>query len=229
MQEAAQDSLDSSMQLSPISVDTKCEILNSLWDLDLNPPQFYNSDLDYDIYFAYYTDQCSLALHDGGRHILVRTHRDVIDIAGYLKCSTSRENIVRILHSKLPTMLPSNHEELVNASIDLTARLLLMTDFGCLQYGFTGRGQLLWTEESLEKAVEEYFGAPCSFGQESPRLERAFNARNLGRIAGIQIEWTMNLADHLRLIDEENKVFIFHHASFLECQLKRYVLHSNFV
>jgi len=53
------------------------------------------------------------------------------------------------------------------------------------------------------------------------KLEKIFNARNLGRIAGIEIEWTKNLADHLRLIDEDRKVAIFHHATYLECQLKK--------
>ncbi|KAM3080669.1 hypothetical protein ACMFMG_005604 [Clarireedia jacksonii] len=221
MQQAAQDSLDSWMHLTPISVDTKCEILNNLWNLHLDPEQFYTSDLDYDIYFAYYTEQYNDALHDGGRHISLRTHRDIIDIAGYIKTSTSRENIVRILHLKLPTPLPPDHEELVNASIDLTVRLLLMMNFGCLQYGFTGRKQLLWMEESLGKNVDEYFSASSGSSQERTRLERVFNAYNLERIAGIQIEWTMNLADHLQLIDEENKVFIFYYASFLECQLTK--------
>jgi hypothetical protein len=119
MQHAAQDSLDSSMQLSPISVDTKCEILKNLWNLALTPHQFYDNDFDYEIYFAYYTDQCSLALHDGGRHILLRTHRDVIDIASYIKSSLSRESIVQLLHSKFPTTSSSNKVVLVIWSVSL--------------------------------------------------------------------------------------------------------------
>ncbi|KAF2178669.1 hypothetical protein K469DRAFT_731671 [Zopfia rhizophila CBS 207.26] len=54
-----------------------------------------------------------------------------------------------------------------------------------------------------------------------------FTASNLERIAGIQIKLTDNLADHLRMIDKEDKfVAIFHHASFLKrqnrCWLKGY-------
>ncbi|PQE16259.1 fad-type 2 protein [Rutstroemia sp. NJR-2017a WRK4] len=212
------------MQLSPISVDTKCEILKNLWNLDLIPSQFYDSHFDYEIYFAYYTDQCSLALHDGGRHILLRTHRDVVDIASHIKCSLSREDIVQILHSKFPTTLPSSKDMLANASVDLAARLLLMMDFGCPQYGFTHQTQITWATKSLNEAVKEYFstssGPNRGSSQDSMRLERVFSARNLERIAGIQIEWTTNLADHLRLTDEEDKISIFHYASFLECQLK---------
>ena len=62
-----------------------------------------------------------------------------------------------------------------------------------------------------------------NLGSENVKLEKIFNAGNLGRIAGIEIEWTNNLADHLRVVDEDKKVAIFYHASFLECLVKRYV------
>jgi hypothetical protein len=221
MQMADQDSLDSSIQLSPISIQTKCSILTHFWAIDVRPDCYYDSELDYDAYFSYYTEQCSLALHDGGRHISARSHQDIIDIAKNLKKSMTREDLKQILRSKLSVPRPANEDELVNSSIDLTARLVLMIELGCLQYGFTGRKQLTWNENSLDEFVRECFGAPQCLGKETVKLERIFNARNLGRIAGIQIEWTKNLADHLRLIDEDKKVAIFHHASFLEYQLKK--------
>jgi hypothetical protein len=40
-------------------------------------------------------------------------------------------------------------------------------------------------------------------------------------MAGLEIVWTDNLADHLRLTDDDTKVHIFHHASFLEIQRTR--------
>ncbi|PQE11495.1 fad-type 2 protein [Rutstroemia sp. NJR-2017a BBW] len=99
-----------------------------------------------------------------------------------------------------------------------------MMDFGCPQYGFTHQTQITWATKSLNEAVKEYFstssGSNRGSSHDSVRLERVFSARNLERIAGIQIEWTTNLADHLRLTDEEDKISIFHYASFLECQLK---------
>jgi len=76
-----------------------------------------------------------------------------------------------------------------------------MVGFGCLQYGFTGRKQLVWTSNPLEEFVHGYFNAPQALGQENVILEKTFNARNLGRIAGMEIEWTNNLVDHLRLTD----------------------------
>jgi hypothetical protein len=56
------------------------------------------------------------------------------------------------------------------------------------------------------------------------KLEKLFNARSLERIGGISIDWTNNLADHLRVKDDRNdkiKVAIFHYASFLKTLKKR--------
>lgn len=219
---AAIESLDSSIQFSPINTETKCEILNQLWGITIRPSQYYTSDLDFNTYFSYYTEQCNDALHDGGRHVSVRTHRDILNITQDLKNSQTREAVKSTLGSKMRTPRPANEDELLDGSIDLVLRLLLMVEFGHLQYGFTGRKQLVWTSDPLEEFIHAYFNAPRALGQETVKLEKIFNARNLGRIAGIEIEWTNNLADHLRLTDGDKKVAIFHHASFLECQLKKY-------
>ena len=55
------------------------------------------------------------------------------------------------------------------------------------------------------------------------KLEKQFNALNLHRIAGIRIFWTDNLADHLRMMNDDKTVAIFYHASFLEYQKHKYV------
>ena len=41
-------------------------------------------------------------------------------------------------------------------------------------------------------------------------------------IAGIQITWTSNLADHLQMRDDDTRVANFNYASFLEYQRSRY-------
>ena len=234
MEMLARDSLAHSIQLDP-GISTKCEILNNLWDLNIDSTTFYNGDFNYDSYFAYYTEQCSLALHDAGKHISARTHRDIIEITRHLKNQLTRDAIKQLLRAKLPVPKPgndsndSNEEKLLDSSIDLAARLLLMMEFGNLQYGFSGLTELFWKPEDgpLKNFIAKYFTVSGTPGQESIKLERKFNARSLGRIAGIKIEWTKSLADHLRLIDDENKVLIFHYASFLECQRRRYVPRSK--
>jgi hypothetical protein len=221
MQMLRQGSLDESIQLEPISIDTKCEILSNLWDLNLTSADFYDGNSDYEAYFAYYIEQCNLALHDGGRHIWARTHRHIVDIAQHLKNSLTRDEIKKILEHKLPIPKPDNVKELLDSSIDLATRLLLMMEFGRLQYGFSGLKKLAWDNGSLEDRIKNHFQVSQRLGQESIKLEKIFNTRNLGRIAGLEIEWTKNLADHLHLIDDDKKVMIFHHASFLECQQTR--------
>jgi hypothetical protein len=48
------------------------------------------------------------------------------------------------------------------------------------------------------------------------KLSKIFNACNLQRISGIRVAWTSNLADHLSMRDDDTRVVIFHHATFLE-------------
>jgi hypothetical protein len=55
------------------------------------------------------------------------------------------------------------------------------------------------------------------------KLERVSNARNLERVAGIQVIWSSNIADHLQLEDDDTSVRLFLHASFLELDGDWYV------
>ena len=48
------------------------------------------------------------------------------------------------------------------------------------------------------------------------KLDRIFTTRNLERIAGLQIIWTSNILDHLRLMVDDTRIAIYHHASCLE-------------
>lgn len=96
-----------------------------------------------------------------------------------------------------------------------------MIDIGRLQYSFTGRQHVQWAASALRDSINNHFTAPIALHGETVKLERVFNARNLGRIGGIEIEWTKNLADHLSFDDYDQKVAIFHHASFLECHRRR--------
>lgn len=222
MESISGSGLNNPLQLSPISLGIQSELLKCLLNLSIGEEQICRSRVSYDAYFAYYTEQCNLALHDGGRHTLVRTHGDIILIVQHLKANASREQIRDLLNSKLPSPWPDNKDELIESSIDLAARLLLLMEFGGHQYGFSGHKQLMWKRGPLQGFVKEYLHSSCVLREERVKLERIFNARNLGRIAGIEIHWTENLSDHLRLIDEDKKVAVFHYASFLECQRERY-------
>jgi hypothetical protein len=94
-----------------------------------------------------------------------------------------------------------------------------MVEFGGQIHGFSGHTKLIWDDSSsLEDFVGSYFNQPPVLGNEGVKFQRICNARSIERIAGIQIVWTNNLADHLRLSDDDSKVEIYHQASFLDAQ-----------
>ncbi|KAL9100442.1 MAG: hypothetical protein Q9163_004187 [Psora crenata] len=91
-----------------------------------------------------------------------------------------------------------------------------MVEVGCIPNSFSGRKELKWEHGSLQEFIHTHFGVPGKLNNERVKLERLFVARNLERITGISIFWTNNLADHLRMMEHDTQVAIFHHASFLE-------------
>ncbi|KAF1963722.1 hypothetical protein CC80DRAFT_487052 [Byssothecium circinans] len=212
-------SLDGPLLDTPLPLSTENAIIDCCWG---RTPSL-NQHNDLRAYWNIYTKECENALHDGGRHTAVRTHRDTLDIVKLLKDDMPRDEIRRSLRSKLSKTY-QNEDELLGSSIDLAARLLLMVDFGNLPYGFSGRRQLHWDQGCLRDYLESYFRTPPALGHERVRIERVFNARNLGRMAGVEIIPTDNLVDHMRLTDDDTKVYIFNHASFLKLQSKNTIL-----
>lgn len=159
-------------------------------------------------------------MQDNGRHVLARTHQDVLDTVVNLKAGQLRDEIRDVLRLKFTR--PHPHElELIDRSIDLAATLLLMTDIGSIQHGFSGRQRLHWNQGSLQDCVESGFSSSISLDHKGVKLQRLFNAASLVRIAGLELVPTTNLLDHLRLTDDDTKLQIFFHASFLKHQSER--------
>ncbi|KAJ6437088.1 putative transcriptional regulatory protein [Purpureocillium lavendulum] len=93
-----------------------------------------------------------------------------------------------------------------------------MIDVGEQEFGVSGRHPIHWTNGCLRDVLANRFPSETQSAADSSRIGKLFNARNLSRIAGIEIRWTNNLANHLRLTDDDRTVFIFHHSSFLKLQ-----------
>ena len=75
-----------------------------------------------------------------------------------------------------------------------------------------------WENGTFKDFIEGNF---CKSRIDEPKiikLEKLFTAPNIERIAGISIRWTDNIVDHLRLVEDDSAVVIFHHASFLKWQ-----------
>lgn len=180
--------------------------------------QSSSRSLDVIPYWEFYIEECKLALHDSGRHIAIRTHADVVEIAAQIQSGLTRAEVKDIIQTKL-TSPHNNEDEILENSVDLVSSLLVMIHCGTVKFGFSGRTKLQWVHGSLRQHVEHYFAEPPVLGHERIKLEKNFTGPNLERIAGLEIVWTDNLIDHLRLSDDDTRVHIFHHAAFLECQL----------
>ncbi|OJD35266.1 uncharacterized protein BKCO1_1800016 [Diplodia corticola] len=190
-------------------------------------------------FFEYYLDQCEYSLRDGGKYVSVRTHRDILELASLIKDPrNTRKDVARKLRSPfddddisetssciapdmpVPTKEqynpPSVTEESIQGSIDLVARLLTMINFGKRDVGLGPRGRLMWMHGSLSFSCKQYFDKKPTLSMKAVQLEKVFNARNLQRFTGMEIEWTDNLADHLRMCEFDKKIRIFHHVTFLE-------------
>ena len=171
-------------------------------------------------YFNYYSEQCVAVYHAFVGRIPLSTHEDVVEIARQILGDLPRSTIQQNLNDKHSTLSAENqnHIELLNGSIDLVVRLLFMLDVGQFPRSHTGRAPLRWTEGCISEFLGTIFSQQTTLTHEGVKLDTQFTARNLDLIAGLEVELTTNLADHLILREEDNKVLIFHHASFLRNQ-----------
>jgi hypothetical protein len=208
--------------LDTITPATKYTLLESIWGL--NAAQLQKDDNALLIaYWQYYQATCAHALHDGGRHNLARTHQDIIELIGRMRNGDTRDDLRVALQSKL-SRIHHDEEEILDSTIDLAASLLLMIDFGNAKHGFSSSRQLEWCQGSLWDCLITYFSARRQLGHDGVKLPRTFNARNLDKIAGVEFVPTTNLLDHLRLTDDDTKVYVFHHVAFLKLQSQRYII-----
>lgn len=211
-----------------LQIQAKCTLADMMWG-----PTSRNHNLD--TYWAFYEKHCERSLHDEGRHIQCRTHKDIFDIVTLLKAGRTRSEIRDVLQAKF-TKQHANELYLLDNSINLAANVLLMVDFADDPYRFSGAHRLCWERGSLRDCLMNHFSSSPTLGHEATKLPRMFNASSLGRIARVHVVPTNNLLDHLRLVDDDSKLLVFHNASFLKrqtrseyvrgCQRRRTVLTS---
>jgi len=201
-----------------ISPETRRSIINGLWHHNLTTAAFKEIVAGTESYFRYYETQCELARH--GNECSARSHEDIIEIVRLLQVpEATREDIKSSLRLRLTGPTPDSSDDILSNSVDLAVRLWLMVNIGDLQRILMPGRSLYWTEGSLRDFMSSKF-CKQNILKERVKLEKLFNAHNLSRIAGIQIVWTSNLVDHLRMQDDDTRVAVFHHAFFLENQLR---------
>lgn len=200
-------SLDTALMLQPIPGSVRYAIIRAIFDTTVN-------DTDVESLSAYfqhwYEDQCRHLAST--RQISIRTHQELVEIVGLLK---NDDNLRSTVKNNLG-FGPSTSEAqqlLVDGSIDLAARTLLLLSVGTFRQSQMIGRNLEWSEGSLQSRVAEIF--PKSTFSGKIKLPRIFKASNLEKLAGLRIRWTSNLADHLLLSDDDQMVDLFHQITAL--------------
>ena len=156
--------------------------------------------------------ECRVAIQSGkGQHATVRSHTDIQAVAEMLSeyntKSAMKENL---RHSLSHQRTPEETNNMLEGSIMLVARLLTMIDIGPLPYKHTNQHSLAWQDENLPLGdlLELPFQESFTNAQEDLMFEEDFTAYDLQRYAGVEIAWTNNLADHLRLSRNRKRLSI---------------------
>ncbi|KAK4221764.1 hypothetical protein QBC38DRAFT_513396 [Podospora fimiseda] len=189
---------------------------------------------DLEPYFSYYSRQCHAFTVQRGRFLAARTHQDlaniISDFADNLDRQAIRSSIVGRLHPMNPSFNADNElEELLDRTIDLAARLFLMIEIGTVPDSISPAIPLKWMNGTIRQFTRHQFDIPPQLPCTGVKLPKLFNAQNLQRIGGITIRWTSDLSDHLRMVDDDERVAIFAYPSFLMLHLTSDIFPDGFI
>lgn len=211
-------SLDNSFLEEPIPQSTQEAIANCFWS---------NSRFQLQAYFQYYNNQSRFAVLSYSGHLPVKTHQDLINIASDILNGDPHHEVKARLVARRTQLGETDSEDSLNASIDLTLRLIYMVDVGIFRNAYSGRQRLVWDTGTSKTFIEnKVFRTEMRREHSGIKLEPVFNVCNIVRIGGFKVELTSNLSDHLLLRDTgvDKTITIFHHASFLMGQRQCVVL-----
>ena len=194
---AATSALDARLSPMPIKPPLQQAIIQQIFQID--------NSAKLDAYFRdWVEEQCDAATGQ----VSVQTYKEIVQIISFLQANLSRAEIVTSLH------VQCDDDDLIAASIDLAARIWLTLSIGTLPNSLSLGTSVTWNDGPLSSTVHSLWSLPRL--SDSIKLPKSFHAANIEKIAGIKIEWTSNLIDHLRLEDDDTKVLIYHQLSYLE-------------
>ena len=121
-------SVDSPLQIRPQTDAVKVQIVSTYWNAQCTANDQLKKCRWLELYFDYYKEQTTIALHELGRHASVRSHRDVMEIVELLKSQSSRQQILAELMTANSGVALNHSCRKLDSSIDLGIRLLTMVD-----------------------------------------------------------------------------------------------------
>ena len=205
-----------------LATHVRLTIINGIFQINLTTEEFLSRDGGLSAWFRdWFEEQCPAATNQ----VSAKTYQDLLQILTCIQSncqsiSTSRLELINQICAKFsssnPLLASDPKDAKLNASLTLAARLWLSISIDSLPHFFTPGYVIRWeSDQCLPDAVGKEF-SPKPQTTETVKLPKVFTAANLEKIAGIQVQWTSNLADHLTLKDDDKKVMFFHQASFLE-------------
>lgn len=199
----------------PTTIEEQAWIVSAMFGIDINKDDYKPFLSGINSYFQdWYDQQC----RDCAQNVSIRTHGDLAKVVGYLQEENATLNSV---FGKIRLELyESVKTSQLEASVILALRVCCAVSIGEIE-GSYPPGQILPWPGNPDAAISEQINskfAPQSLTDEVVKLPRLFNAKNVTKIAGIQVCWTSNLADHLLMRDDESKITVFHYASILKLQ-----------
>jgi hypothetical protein len=197
------------------------EVVKCLWGPRPSSWRLFNgergAELNMEAYFDYYQRQWEYFSQQGAscfkgfddlRHTVDKLNKD-------MDC----EEIAAELAGNRTTEPSKEEKQAIEGAINLASRVLVMAKIGRLEHEVVPQWNGLdWKDGSLRSFLHDHFHSAPRLGCEGVRLPKSFDAWSLENIGGVAIEFTDNLADHLRLTHDDTAVLVFHHASFLEYQ-----------
>lgn len=199
----------------PLSLSSRRKVRETHWGAEHALSQSPNDIEDpYNPYLSFYEAQCASVTQHWAQELWVADHEELLKVIHYIKAGDqTRESIASNLHEQWTVADKASIDDV----IALAARLLLMLSIGNPKHCLTlGQTMIDWNSGTLEELVTYNFSSKPVLS-DHVKLPRQFNALQLMKIAGVKVAWTTNLVDHLLLQEDDTKVYIFHHASFLRC------------
>lgn len=215
MEELTTASTATSQPMTPPAF-RRTEILSHFFNLN---PQHKASDPSY---FAYFEKQIRLASQNNDFEDEICTPKICVFILQRLKDGVTRGCIKEDAAAFLRRDNAEETQGSLESAIDLVARLYLMVHIGTIPRGITGQKGITWQQGSLSDAIKTHFQHQVIL-TDSVKLERKFNLQFIDQIAAVSIQWTPNLIDHLKFIEDGKKpvLNVFHCAGFLEWQKEK--------
>ena len=194
--------------------------MNEIFCLNWSLSSFCSLDNAFSSFFLRYDHLCGQG-RAKQRELENLSHADVVTAIGLLRDASKqgREELLKNLKDSI-LIHTWDIDGLVGVLLDVAASTWLMLYNLNFEGTISLERPITWEKGPLTDAVDwpiviDKHPANARRDDLFVKLPHSFTAAQLERIAGIEIFWTSNLAEHLCLRDDDTKLMLFHQASVL--------------